>query len=466
MFEFIIPKDFVIGTANSAFQSEGAWDRDGKSETIIDHYMKMYAGKPMPYNTPGFSSQKHGGEFTISTIMPDKGCFFYDEYERYIEDMKKTGQDSYRMSICWSRIIPTGYGEVNQKGIDFYNRVFNKMQECGIKPLVDLYHWDLPQCLMEEGGFRNPKFPEWYENYARVCFENFGDRVKMWSTFNESCHAVMSGYKDGRFPPFEKSIKGGLLAGHNVILAHFRAVKLYHKMGLDGMIGCVNACEPQMPATMTQKDIDAAERRSLFRFDWWFGTMMEGKYPQRILDECPDIRNNMPENYQEDLDKYFEKMDFAGINFYYSDRVTEFDNDIKAGCIPNYHTAELTKFDHYPVGMIDALSYVTKRYGNDFPIYLSENGMGLNNFNNEEKDINDTLKVEFLREHFRMVVRCIRAGINLKGYYYWNDADSYEAMTAYEHRFGLTYVNHDTHEIKWKKSREYFSMVCKNRMVD
>ena len=179
---FRFPEDFLIGTANSAFQSEGAWDRDGKSESNMDYYARQVAGKP------------RGKTSFYTKDLPDRGCFFYDHYEEYIEDMQKTGQNTYRLSISWCRVIPDGVGAVNPKGIAFYNKVIDKLLSCNMIPLVDLYHWDMPQCLQEKGGFANPDFPGWFENYAKVCFAAFGDRVKMWSTFNESAVAVTYGY--------------------------------------------------------------------------------------------------------------------------------------------------------------------------------------------------------------------------------------------------------------------------------
>ena len=142
MYGFRLPNDFLIGTANSAFQSEGAWDKDGKSISIMEHYAKEFAGKYPGGITAQEAKKLH--KLPYSEELPDRGCFFYDNYEAYIEDMQKTGQNTYRMSLAWPRIIPTGVGEVNQKAIDHYNKVINKLIACGIEPFVDIYHWDLP----------------------------------------------------------------------------------------------------------------------------------------------------------------------------------------------------------------------------------------------------------------------------------------------------------------------------------
>jgi len=454
----LFPEEFLIGTANSAFQSEGAAFRDGKSMSMMDYFARTHAGKSLP------GIVKAG--FTMTTDYPDNGCFFYDNYEAYIEDMKKTGQNTYRMSLAWTRIIPDGVGNVNPKGIEFYNKVINKLLEAGIQPFVDLLHWDLPMCLHERGGYASKEFPLWFENYAKVCFENFGDRVKIWSTFNEPCIAITAGYIEGRFPPFEKDLKKGLCAGHNLLLAHYRAVKLYRSMNLGGKIGAVNAIIPVYPVNFCEEDIDAARRQHEFRFDWWTQPMVDGSYPQKILEECPKFLEAMPENFEEEIRSNFEAIDFLGVNYYVTSR-SSYDPDslLRSKRVQTFYAQPGFKIDIYPPGLLDSLLYVRDRYHN-IDVYVTENGLCTPDTRNEEQDCNDEIRVTYLREHLRMIHRAILAGVNVKGYYYWNDADSYEQLTGYEQRFGLTWVDHVTGRRRWKKSREYFQKIAKSRMVD
>jgi len=464
MFGFEIPKDFIIGTANSAFQSEGAQDRDGKSESIMEHYARKYAGQYAPGVDEAAAKAK--GKLPYSTELCENGCFFYDNYEAYIEDMQKTGQDAFRMSIAWTRIIPDGVGQVNPKGIEFYNKVIDKLIACGIQPFVDLYHWDLPQCLQDRGGFAHPDFPEWYEAYAKVCFENFGDRVRYWSTLNEPDIFVRGGHWSCTFPPFIRDIKTAQQAAHNCILAHFRAVRLYRSMGFDGLIGTVNCTSAVHPARMLKEDIDAVAYQYMWRFDWYIEPMIKGTYPERLIRELPAVRDNMPENYQADLDKWFTPMDFLGLNYYIPGR-TQYTpkHPVRSSAAPSFYSVPGQWNTPYPVGMLDVLLHIKAHYG-DFPVYITENGCSLHNLHDPEKECDDPERISYLREHLRMCVRCIRSGINLKGYFYWNDADSYEEMDGYNLRFGLTWVDHRTGERRWKKSRHYFSEVCKTRMVD
>ena len=464
MYGFRLPNDFLIGTANSAFQSEGSWQADGKSESIMDYYARKMAGVYPHGMSPEEATKKYRKPYTDE--MPDRGCFFYENYEAYIEDMQKTGQNTYRMSLAWPRIIPDGVGEVNQKGIDHYNKVIDKMLSCGIEPFVDLYHWDLPQSLQEKGGFVNPEFPEWFEAYAKVCFEAFGDRVKYWSTFNEQEISIYCGYDVATFAPFIKDRKISLLAGHYGLLAHYRAVRLYKSMNLGGKIGAVNCLSAIMPARMVEEDYNAAELRRDISFGWWVQPMMEGTYPQKVLRECPAYADVMPEHYQEDLDKWFIPMDFIGINYYIAAR-TQYNPNVpmKSTNVESFYSAPGQQYAPYPAGLFDVVQYIAERYHNT-EIIITENGCALPNINDPEKECDDPERITYLREHLRMVCRLLKCGYNLKGYYYWNDADSYEALDGYRLRFGMTWVDHKTGERRWKKSRHYFSQICKSKLVD
>lgn len=458
MYDFCFPDAFVFGTANSAFQSEGAWNRDGKTTSMMDHYAREFAGK---WNTAPNSKRTK----PLTTDLPDDGCFFYDNFEAYIEDMKKTGQDAYRLSISWPRILPNGVGTVNPDGINFYNRVIDKLLSCGITPFVDLCHWDMPQCLQEMDGFCNPMFPQWFEAYAKICFAAFGDRVKLWSTFNEPEIMIINGYS-GKFPPFENNLEKAHLAGQHLLLAHYRAVRLYKSMDLGGKIGAVNCIVAVYPARLEQEDIGAARRQAERRFDWWTEPMLKGRYPQKLLEECPRLLDAMPEGFQRELAENFVPMDFLGLNYYVVNR-SQYDPDalLLSTNVGSFYSEPGVSFPPYPPGLLDALCYVKEKYG-DVPVYITENGCCHNDGRDEEAECQDDDRIAYLREHLRMLSRAIKLGMNVKGYFYWNDADSYEQLSGYEFRFGLTWVDRKTGRRRWKKSRYYYSQVCKARRVD
>lgn len=467
-FGFILPEDFLIGTSSSAFQSEGAWDRGGKSPSIMDHYAAEYAGRiaPSTRNVAEYEKRVGAKPQVYTTDLPDNGCFFYDNYEAYIDDMAKTGQNVYRMSIAWSRLIPDGVGDVNPVAVNYYNNVINKLIASGITPFVDLCHWDPPQCLHEKGGYASPLFPEWFEAYARKCFGLFGDRVKFWSTFNESAIAINRAYIRKHFPPFISNYKTGQQAGQNVIIAHFRAVRAYKEMKLGGKIGSVNCIASATPVSHSERDIGAARRQTLREFDWWVQPMMEGTYPQELLDIDGPVRAGMPEGYQQELDKYFIPMDFIGFNYYRTTRACyREDKPLHSTFESSFYSAPGQEFFSYPQGLLDVTQYIAEKYHNP-DMYITENGCAMKAVNDPDIECDDDERISYIREHLRMVCRAIKAGYNLKSYMYWNDADAYEQLSGYYWRFGLTWVDHATGERRWKKSRYYFSEICKTRIVD
>ena len=174
----------------------------------------------------------------------------------------------------------------------------------------------------------------------------------------------------------------------------------------------------------------------------------------------------MPANYQADLDKWFIPMDFIGVNYYVANR-TQYDpeSDLKSTPVASFYSAPGQRYAPYPAGLFDVVQYIHERY-HGIEIYITENGCALPNINDPEKECDDDERIHYIREHLRMLYRLIKMGVNVKGYYYWNDADSYEAMSGYFLRFGLTWVDHKTGERRWKKSRHWFSNVCKSRILD
>ena len=196
-------------------------------------------------------------------------------------------------------------------------------------------------------------------------------------------------------------------------------------------------------------------------------TLLEGTYPQRLLRENPDIAANMPEGYQKQLDEWFIPMDFVGLNYYMTKR-TRYDPEAFGHFkrAESFYSAPGQFFAPYPPGLFDVVQFVSERY-HGIEIYITENGCALPNRYDEELECEDEERITYLREHLRMCARLIRAGYtNLKGYYYWNDADSYEQLRGYDLRFGLTWVDHVTGKRRWKKSRYFFSQVCKTKMVN
>lgn len=448
MITFCFPDEFLFGTGSSAYQVEGSPYADGKGENVWDYATRMYPKK------------------FADDAKTEPAASFYKYFEEDIKEMKEQGLTSFRFSISWTRILPEGTGRVNPAGISFYNRVIDLLLDNGIEPFVDIYHWDLPLVLADEGGFKNRKIIDKFLEFAKICFENFGDRVKLWSTMNEPSVFCESPYA-GRWYPYlcEEGLQSILLAAHNALICHFRTVKLYKEMGLKGKIGAVLAIVPIMPEDSSGPDLGAARRQMDRVCDWWLRPMFEGKYPDALLEECPAYRDAMPNGYAEELSREFVPMDMVGLNYYYPGvAVYQADVPAKSSTVENYYVQEGQKFQYYPAGLFDAMLYVTERY--DRPeIYITENGLGMLDSGDREKELNDEKRIAYLREHLRMVVRSIQAGADIRGYYYWSNADMFENASGYRYRFGLTYVDRETGEHIHKSSWHYYKKTIENRKV-
>ncbi len=447
---FNFPKDFILGTASSAFQIEGSPYADGKGESTWDYMCRVHP------------------ERFYGNAKTEPGSWFYKNYEQDIKDMKELGLKSFRLSISWPRILPEGYGKINQKGIDFYNRVIDLLLENGIEPFVDLYHWDMPLGISNEGGIKDRKFIDYYLTYAKICFENFGDRVKYWSTFNEPGVFCFQHHANGEkgWYPFEGDMAAGYRAAHNVIITHYRTVKMYREMGFGGKIGMVvdmAAIYPQNPAS---NDLLAAQYQAERMGGWWLDPIFFGRYPEKVLEDCPQLREWMPQGYAEELAREFAPSDMIGINYYYP-AIVQYDESLplKSTHAPSYYVQEGQRFNLYPAGIYDLMMYLTKKY-NAPEIYITENGLGVIGNGNLEDEINDEDRISYLREHLRMVARSIDAGANIKGYYYWSHFDSLESRAGYQWRFGLVHVDFETGKRTKKKSWNYYQKLIRDNTVD
>ena len=448
MTRFDFPAGFILGTASSAFQIEGSPYADGKGETTWD-----YMARTAP-------------ELFFENAKPEPGSWFYRKYEEDIADMKKLGIKSFRLSICWSRILPEGTDKINQAGIDFYDRVIGLLLENGIEPFVDLYHWDTPQAIEERGGMKTPEFIDWFGAYARICFEHFGDRVKYWSTFNEPGVFCFRKYGSGGWYPYEKDLRSAYLAVHHTILAHYRAVQIYREMGLTGKIGAVTDAAAIYPLDPSGKDVLAAEYQTERMVGTWLDPFFFGHYPEKLLSDCPGFAELLPEGYAEDLRRCFMPIDMIGINYYYPATVRYDENELfKSTHAPSYYAQEGQRFDVYPAGLYDVMMYLTKRY-NAPEIYVTENGLGHITTGTREGDVADDARITYLREHLRMLVRAVRAGASVRGYYYWSHFDSLESTSGYRWKFGLVHVDPETGERTKKKSWYYYRRIIRENCVD
>ena len=446
--DFVFPKDFIWGAGSSAYQIEDARFEDGKVADVYDHFSKLM---PERYSFTG----------------PAGSADFYHHFREDIQLMAQQGLKSFRFSFSWARIQSELDGPVNQAGIDYYDQVIDCLVENNIIPFFDLYHCDLPMFVVEAGGPSNPEFVRWFTDYAKILFEHFGDRVLYWSTVNEPSVNVTGGYYRGTAAPYVADKKTGLQAMMNMVLAHYSVIKLYRSMDLPGKIGMVNFCIPSYPSSSGKEDHDAAERFFAFHNQMWLDPFLKGEYP-KVITDFPEIGDFMPENANEILKANFEPMDFLGVNFYTAALIEhnpECDMDFKRLKYESLPKDEYT-FRLYPTGMLDLMFRLKDLYG-DIPIIISENGMGLHHCEDPEEDAHDPQRIDYMREHIRMVARCIRAGINLQGYYHWTFLDTYEGtMGAYRFRFAMVQVDPVTKKRRPRDSYYYYKTIIANNTVD
>lgn len=441
---FAFPRSFQWGAASSAFQIEGADKADGRGPSVWDAAWAR---------DPALFYQRHS---------PAVAADFYHHYRQDVAMMRELGLTSFRYSISWSRVLPDGRGRVNEQGMMFYERLVDCLLENGIEPLLDLYHWDLPQALAEEGGFLNDGIVADFEAYAALCYQRLSDRVKHWSTLNEP--EAIEHYNP--FCAANADLEQRLKIDRNSLLMHFAAVRAFrqHDRG-HGKIGAVIAYVPIYAATLDQADIEAAARQQAHITDRWLDPMLAGRYPAVLL-EHPHYGPKLPEHFLRDCGRAYAPMDYVGLNYYTPTVVGH-----RPGVFLESQTARpfAAQTDYgfvvYPPGLFDSVMAVSKRY--DKPvIYITENGMAHESARPAKELMEDDDRAAYIREHLREVHRCLRAGADVRGYYLWSLLDTFESTNGYRYRFGLVNVDFESLRRTPRKSWSYYQQVIRNRAVD
>lgn len=447
MAKYIFPKDFMWGTATASYQIEGAYKEDGKGESIWDRFS----------HNPGNVLNNDNG---------DIACDHYHRFEDDIKLMKDLGLKTYRLSLSWPRIFPNGFGEPNKKGIEFYRSILTLLNEYDIKPCVTLYHWDLPQKLMDIGGWTNRKVVDYFTDYAKYVFEELGDLVPMWITHNEPWVVSFLGYWIGQHAPGYTDFSSALLTSYHLMLSHGRAVKAYRETGQGGKIGITLNLSPSYPATQNKEDIEAAIRQDGFANRWFLDPVLKGTYPQDMIDYYKTVDGVVvPDITEEDLRITSEPSDFLGINYYSSHVI--FNNDswpLNTGNKKTDYAKTDMGWDITPFALKELLIRLHKEY-DGIDLYVTENGMAAQDYVNRDNEIEDYNRIDFLHRHFTEAYKAIEAGVNLKGYYVWSFMDNFEWAFGYSKRFGITYVDYKTQERIPKKSFYWYKNVIKNNGI-
>ncbi len=455
MKKYVFPKGFTWGTATASYQIEGAVKQDGRGETIWDRFCQNPANNK--YGETG-----------------ERACDHYNRYKEDVRIMKDLGMNAYRFSIAWSRIQPTGRGEVNKKGLQFYSDLIDELLKAGIEPFITLYHWDLPQKLQDIGGWTNREIPRYFEDYCRIIFGNYGDRVTKWITLNEPKCSAYLGYAAGMHAPGYKDYSASLEAAYNLLCAHGRAVKLFRDMKLKGDIGITIDHQPYVPFSDTDADRVAARNLDGLINRLYFDPVFKGKFPQDVLALMEKKGCTLPEIREEDLRMISQKIDFLGINYYFINHV-RYDETAWPVCAdvwPNgkdLYSLDIPLTDRNWTIEPDGLTETLMRMKNEYAvenIYITENGASFNDVINIDGEVVDDNRIDYLRRHLEAAYNAILAGVNLKGYFVWSLTDNYEWNFGKYSRFGLVYVDFETQRRTIKKSGYWFRDVVRSNGLD
>ncbi len=443
MSRYDFPENFLWGTATAAAQVEGAAFEDGRGASIWDVFSRMP------------NTIKNGD-------LPENACDQYHLYEKDVEIMKNMGIKSYRFSFSWSRIIPDGTGRINQAGIDYYKRLIACLKKNDIVPNATMYHWDLPYALQIQGGYGNREVIKWFKNYAKVLLDNFGDDVDFWVTFNEPI-AVYVGHAYGFFAPGLKNEKYARQCLHNLLVCHGEAVKLFREYKFkNAKIGIVVDVWPHYPAREGNKEDAeiALYNNEIAGYGMFLHPLFLGGYSQELQNYLAE-KDMMPVVKEEDFDIICQKIDFYGLNFYngiYDDasKMEIREDADKAG--GNFQT----KPEYYPEIIYKVLHMLTEKYKMDIPIYITENGLMMEDDGDMDHLLNDQKRIDYIKKILKWVHRAIKDGIQVKGYYVWSLLDNFEWSAGYSLRYGLHYTDYKTQERIPKKSAKWYGEVIHN----
>ncbi|WP_308466608.1 GH1 family beta-glucosidase [Rathayibacter soli] len=429
---FALPPTFLWGVSTAAYQIEGAVMEGRRGPSSWDAFVRE----------PG---RVHGG---------DTGDVACDHYHRYPEDvalMKELGVDAYRFSFSWTRIQPSGRGQVNQEGLAFYDRLVDALLTAGIQPTPTLFHWDTPLELEEKGGWLNRDITERFADYAHLMGEHFADRIPRWITINEPVVLTMLGYGAGIQAPGLTLGLDALPAAHNQLLAHGRAVTALRAAGV-GNIGIANNHAPTWPASDHEDDLIAAGLYDNLA-NWLFADpILLGRYPA-------ELESVLPDGVSDDLREISAPIDWYGVNYYNPTRVGA-PSAASAGLVDGHALDSdlpfsLREIKGYPLtdfgwpvvpsAFTELLTGFKERYGDALPpIYITENGCAINLEPGPDGAVHDNRRISYTESHLGAVADAVAARVDVRGYFHWSLIDNFEWAAGYSQRFGLVHVDFDT----------------------
>lgn len=443
----VFPEGFLWGTATASYQIEGAPAEDGKGESIWDRFSHI----------PGNIDDGSNGDVT---------CDHYHHYREDVGILKEMGIKNYRFSISWPRIFPDDSGRLNEAGLQFYSDLVDELIQNGIRPLVTLYHWDMPQWAQDKGGWTNRESAVWFAAYCEAVMKRLGDRVDQWITLNEPWVCAFNGYYEGNFAPGLRDFSAALLAAHNMLRAHGMALRLFRDLKLDGRIGItLNLC-PKEAASDSPEDQNAARINDGYTNRWFLDPIFKGSYPQDMLTYYRGRGVVLPTIEPGDMELINGPIDFLGVNYYY----VEFTQACSGRWPLDFTTTPL----HYPVteygwpivpeGLTNLLVRIDREYGQP-DILITENGASYLDVVSIKGEVLDETRLDYIERHILACHKAIEQGVHLKGYYIWTLMDDFEWNTGFNNKFGLVYLDRQTCRRTIKKSGYWYKRIIENNGV-
>ncbi|EMC98800.1 glycoside hydrolase family 1 protein [Baudoinia panamericana UAMH 10762] len=473
-----LPKDFLWGFATASYQIEGGAHEDGRGDSIWDTFCRI----------PGKIADGSNGEVA---------CDSYHQYKQDVALLKQIGAKAYRFSISWSRVIPLGgrNDPVNEKGLQYYINLVDELRANGIEPMITLFHWDLPQALYDRyGGFLNKnEYVQDFVNFARVMFKAMGPKVKFWITYNEPWCSTILGYSIGQFAPGHTSDRKKhhigdsstepWLAGHNILISHGAAVKVYReefKAKDGGVIGITLNGDWALPWDADDpEDVEACQRKQEFSIAWYGDPIYKGDYPTSMRKQLGD---RLPQFSEDERALVQGSNDFYGMNHYCTHYVKhksgpaapeDFTGNLEAGLLTDKNGTPIGPETQspwlrpYPQGFRKLIKWISDRY--DRPIiYVTENGTSIKGENDlpKEQILEDDFRCEFFKGYVTALAEAVTFdNVDCRGYMAWSLMDNFEWAEGYETRFGVTYVDYVGGQKRYPKKSakglaELFSSLC------
>ncbi len=439
-------KEFIWGVASSAFQIEGASYHEGKGVSIWDDFSRRKGKIVLNHNA-------------------DEACNFYHRYNEDLALMKHLQIENFRFSISWSRIFPKGIGEINTKGLDFYDRLVDACLENNIDPWITLYHWDLPLELERKGGWTNRDIVFWFTEYASCVAKKIGDRVKHWMVLNEPVVFTGAGYFLGVHAPGKRGVDNFLPAIHHTALCQAQGIRVLKNIIPDAEVGTTFSCSYITSYRNELKDLEAASRVDALLNRLFIEPLLGLGYPFKKLPFLNRIEKYMR---SEDNDLLIAIPDFIGIQNYTREVVkhswmTPYIQASLIDATSRKVKSTVMNWEVFPSSLYHMLKQFNE-YANAKNIYVTENGAAF--YDKIENDkIYDPERISFLQSCIAELNKAKREGVNVNGYFVWSFTDNFEWTEGYVPRFGIVHVDYKTQKRIVKASGNWYSSMIANKNI-